>query len=210
MGINSKETAAVPSETLEIATRMFAGLGYDNTTTDMIIYAGADPEAVAAVGGKPGLYRAVMERAHHDLISVLGPAISRLTPDAPGLEQMVDVYLDFSVANPRVGALWLHRALCDAVDISDLESRYVATVYDRIIKVLAGKVNPHLDLQMAIMTVEWAVYGYTRGGVLNVEGYRGEPKDEALLQRFRGYLHYLIEAMLRDVPPQSGSPDRNQ
>lgn len=186
---------------LDIAARMFAGLGYDSTSVETIVCAGADREAVSAAGGKAGLYREVMKLGHEGVLAALEPAISQFTPDAPGVKRIADAFLDFSLDNPHVGALWLHRSLDDAADISDLESRYRAGVYERIVDGLRGVVNPDLDLQMAIMTVEWCVYGFIRGGILDKQGHRGNPYDKAVLKRFRKYLHYLVDAMLEDGQP---------
>lgn len=200
--------ADAPQEVLDIAGRMFAGLGYDSTSVETIICAGADREAVAARGGKAGLYREVMKLGHEGVLAALEPAISEFTPDAPGVKRIADAFLDFSLDNPRVGALWVHRSLDDAADISDLESRYLATVYERIADGLRGAVHPDLDLQMAIMTVEWCVYGFIRGGILDKHGHRGNPYDKAVLKRFRKYLHYLIDAMLSDGQPSAAPAGR--
>ncbi|MGI8334282.1 TetR/AcrR family transcriptional regulator [Actinomadura scrupuli] len=188
----------VPREVLDIAARMFAGLGYDNTSVRMIICAGADAEAVAAAGGKTGLYRAVMEHAHESVVSALEPAISQITPDAAGVKRIADAFLNFSIENPAVGALWLHRSLADAADISDLEPRYLATEYEMVRDAVRGAVSLNLDLQMAILTIEWCVYGFIRGGILDDQGRRVGPDDKAVLKRFRKYLHNLIDAILSD------------
>lgn len=192
------ENVGTLQDALDIAARMFAGLGYDATTIETIVCAGADPAAVAEAGGKPGLYREVMKLGHEGTLDALEPAIAELTPDPPGVKRIADAFLDFSLDNPQVGALWLHRALDDAADISDLESRYLAAVYGRITEGLRGVVDPNLDLQMAIMTVEWCVYGFIRGGIIDDQGRRGIPYDKAALERFRKYLHFLVDAMLGD------------
>src|SRR5690242_10164657 len=116
MNVDSPGNADASQEALDIAARMFVGLGYDSTSVETIICAGANRNAVEAAGGKAGLYREVMRIGHESILDRLEFAVSQVTPDAPRVKRLADAFLDFSLDNPYVGALWLHRSLDDAID----------------------------------------------------------------------------------------------
>lgn len=135
-------SAADQRETiLQIATRMFAALGYDGTSLQQIAEAaGFDIATVTSLlGSKRDLYLAVMERAHEADRTAIEAVMARFTPlspaDAPKMiHALADDYLDFCMSNPNVPALWAHRSLFDAQDITDLERRYVWPLHARIHK----------------------------------------------------------------------------
>ncbi|MEU7893905.1 TetR/AcrR family transcriptional regulator [Nonomuraea sp. NPDC049152] len=179
---------------LKAATQLFAALGYDGTTTRQIAEASGLNIATVNyhVGGKRELYLAVMERAHQGERAMLERAIA----DTEGLDlaervhRIADRYLDFYVDNPEVSALWLHRWLLDASDVTELERQYI-----RPLLTLVGDVTG-ADTEMAMWTVVWCVNGFVRGGVLDDEGRRRGADDPKALRRFRSYLHIVLHRAL--------------
>ncbi|MGP3933211.1 TetR/AcrR family transcriptional regulator [Nonomuraea sp. KM88] len=198
------ETAQV-AQILKVATQLFAALGYDGTSTRQIADAAGLNIATVNyhVGGKRELYLAVMERAHLAEKAALEQALDRLPGDDPaaGIHRLVDDYLDFCVDNPEVPALWMHRWLSDAGDITELERRYVQPLFAAVAATMrpiaeSGLIDARVDLEYAMWTVVWSVHGFAKGGVLDDQGRRRGAGDRAVLRRFRAHLHLTLHRML--------------
>ncbi|MFI6597603.1 TetR/AcrR family transcriptional regulator [Nonomuraea sp. NPDC050536] len=197
---------------LEIATRMFAALGYDGTSLRQIAEAaGLDVATVTTqVGHKRDLYLTVMERAHQADRAAIEEVMNQFAPlspaDAPRMiHALADSYLDFCVSNPQIPALWAHRSLADAQDITDLERRYVWPLHVQIRKSIqpaldAGHIDDTADFRYVLWTMIWCVEGFCYGDVLDDEGNRIEPDDQQGRNDFRRYLHILLDRLL--TPPQ--------
>src|SRR5690606_38987944 len=111
---------------IDAATRLFAALGYDGTSTRMIAEAAGLNVATVAyhVGGKRDLYIAVMERAHQIERALLSDAVAQVE-DAAGLLTLVDRYIGFCAAHPAAPAPGMHRSLSDAAGLLTLVDRYI-------------------------------------------------------------------------------------
>ncbi|GAA3068318.1 TetR/AcrR family transcriptional regulator [Streptosporangium carneum] len=194
---------------LRVATRLFAGLGYDGTSISQIAEAaGLDVAMVSeSFGNKRELYLAVMERAHlaesaglERSVAEIGAAPPEEAPAA--LHRLVDDYIDFCARNPEVPALWVHRWLSDASDVTELEPQYVQPlvqfVADALVPITAG--SP--DMRFVIWTVIWSTHAFSRGGVLDENGERRGPEDPETLRRFRAHMHKMVHCTL-ELP---GSP----
>ncbi|WP_353070562.1 TetR/AcrR family transcriptional regulator [Actinomadura opuntiae] len=187
---------------LDAATRLFAALGYDGTSTRMIAEAAGLNIATVAyhAGGKRDLYLAVMERAHQAERAALATAVAEMTPDAAGILAVVDRYVDFCAAHPEIPGLWMHRWLSDAADVADLENTYVRplmeTVVDAVAKVLPEGAADEVDVEYVAWTVVWCTHGFARGGVLRADGRRHGMDDAAALARFRANLRRIVTAGL--------------
>ena len=190
---------------LKVATQLFAALGYDGTSTRQIADAAGLNIATVNyhVGGKRELYLTVMERAHQAERASLEGSLARLPGDDPVIEihRLLDDYIDFCVCHPEVPALWMHRWLSDASDITDLERRYVqplmAIVTDALRPAVeAGVIDPAIDLEYTMWSVIWCVHGFAKGGVLDEEGRRRSGSDRVALRRFRAHLHLTLHRTL--------------
>ncbi|MFA1539919.1 TetR/AcrR family transcriptional regulator [Actinomadura monticuli] len=180
---------------LEAATRLFAALGYDGTSTRMIAEAAGLNVATVAyhVGGKRDLYLAVMERAHEVERSALEKAIAVLSPDPEGLLDLVDAYVDFCVSHPEIPALWMHRWLSDATDVVHLEEQYVRPLME-MVNEAARKAVPDegIDIEYVIWTVVWSTHGFCCGGVLDADGHRKGRSDQESVGRFRRHMRRTV------------------
>ncbi|MFC4058895.1 TetR/AcrR family transcriptional regulator [Planomonospora corallina] len=192
-----------PETILRAATRLFAALGYDGTSTRQIAEAvGLNIATVNYhVGGKRELYLAVMERAHQAELAVLEPAVKELTAAPPeekvaAAHRMLDVYVDFCAENPEIPALWMHRWLSDAGDITELERQYVQPLAAFVADALLPLAGEHADVEYTIWTVIWCTHGFARGGVLDQAGRRRGPRDVRAMRRFRAHLHSMLHQAL--------------
>ncbi|WP_030169261.1 TetR/AcrR family transcriptional regulator [Spirillospora albida] len=176
------------------ATRLFAALGYDGTSTRMIAdAAGLNISTVNYhAGGKRELYLAVMERAHQAERAVLEEALAAMTPDAAGVLGIVDRYVDFCAAHPEIPALWMHRWLSDAADVADLEARYVRPLLDMVVQAVRKVVADDVDVDYLAWTVVWCTHGFGQGGILDADGNRRGLGDPGALARFRTHLRRLV------------------
>ncbi|WP_449064265.1 TetR/AcrR family transcriptional regulator [Planomonospora algeriensis] len=185
-----------PETILRAATRLFAALGYDGTSTRQIAEAvGLNIATVNYhVGGKRELYLAVMERAHQAEMTVLEAAVKELAAAPPerkvaAAHRLLDVYVDFCAEHPEVPALWMHRWLSDAGDITELERQYVQPVVSFVADALLPLAGEHADVEYVIWSVIWSTHGFARGGVLDQAGDRRGPGDHRAMRRFRAHLH---------------------
>ncbi|MEU8147862.1 TetR/AcrR family transcriptional regulator [Nonomuraea sp. NPDC048901] len=190
---------------MKVATQLFAALGFDGTSTRQIADAAGLNIATVNyhVGGKRELYLAVMERAHQAERAALEGALGRLGGDDPvtGIHRLIDDYLDFCVVHPEVPALWMHRWLSDASDLTELERHYVQPLVVMVTDALrpsvaAGVIDNAVDLEYAMWSVIWCVHGFAKGGVLDEEGHRRGGSDTVALRRFRAHLHLTVHRML--------------
>ncbi|MEO5877675.1 MAG: TetR family transcriptional regulator [Streptosporangiaceae bacterium] len=188
---------------LVVATRLFASLGYDGTSTRLIADAvGLNVATVAYhAGGKRDLYLLVMERAHQAEHGALSAALTEFTPDPAGLHRLLDRYLDFCVARPEVPALWVHRWLSDASDLTQLEGMYAKPLVDtvgRAIELAMKEMDhdPQTDLEFTLWSFVWCIHGFGLGGTLDEQGRRLGGQDAPSLTRFRAHLHQLADRLL--------------
>lgn len=190
---------------METATRLFAELGFDGTSMRLIAEAaGVDVDVLTAqVGDKTRLYREVMKRAYHIERDALEAAIAHFVPTVDGLIELADAYLDFYAGHPQILALWMHRWLGDAVDVTGLEERYSQPLVDMVIDAVRDQIPPDVDADQLLWVIVWSVYGFLSGGLQHLRAQlTGEPGpewrhdiDAAALNRFRAFLHTLIRRM---------------
>ncbi|MEU6998231.1 TetR/AcrR family transcriptional regulator [Nonomuraea sp. NPDC046570] len=190
---------------LKVATTLFAALGYDGTSTRQIADAAGLNIATVNyhVGGKRELYLAVMERSAAAEREALEQATAELAGGDPvaAIHRLVDRYLDFCVDNPEIPALWMHRWLSDAADVTELEREYVKPLVSAVTGSLrpaaaVGVIAADVDVEYAVWSVIWCVHGFARGGVLDEEGRRRGAGDRTAVRRFRAHLHRSLHRAL--------------
>ncbi|MEV7006781.1 TetR/AcrR family transcriptional regulator [Streptosporangium sp. NPDC051022] len=192
---------------LRVATRLFAALGYDGTSAGQITEAaGVDLTTLnESFGGKRELYLAVMERAHLAELACMEGSIAEISTAPPGdplrdpvraVHHMLDRYIDFCVQNRDITALWMHRWLSDASDVTELEKQYVQPVVRRISETLRALTSDPKDLMFTRWMVTWSAHAFSLGGVLDQEGNQRGPDDPETLRRFRAYMHKTVHHAL--------------
>ncbi|TDC85891.1 TetR family transcriptional regulator [Actinomadura sp. 7K507] len=193
--MTSSDTAS--ERILGAATRLFAALGYDGTSTRMIAEAAGLNVATVAyhAGGKRDLYLAVIERAHLAERALLEDGVAQVG-DAESLLTLVDRYVDFCAENPEVPALWMHRWLSDAADVADLEERFVRPLVDLVAEAARKVVSADVDIEYVVWTVVWCTHGFGSGGVLGADGRRRGLDDPRELDRFRAHMRRLVSTLI--------------
>ena len=191
---------------LDAATRLFAALGYDGTSTRMIAEAAGLNVATVAyhVGGKRDLYLAVMERAHEVERAALRSALADMSPDAEGLLDLVDAYVEFCLSRPEIPALWMHRWLSDASDVAHLEEQYVRPLMDMVTGVARKVVPDDVDVEFVVWTIVWATHGFGAGGVLSADGQRRGVDDPQAVARFRRHMRRTVALAIGLASEQTG------
>ncbi|WP_106400946.1 TetR/AcrR family transcriptional regulator [Actinocorallia populi] len=193
-----ERAADVDERVLETAIRLFAELGYDATSLDMIAGAvGSDVSRSALLkDGKPGLYRAAFEHFYELDRQRFEAAAQGISHGVEGLHLLADTFLDFSLAHPEIGALWGHRVLKDAIDF-DFPERFTPPLEVMMTSRTWEGVHPDTDLQFLAWTVIWMVLGFTHTGLPHEDGRRRYADDPSALHRFRTQLHRTIDARVR-------------
>ncbi|MER5323317.1 TetR/AcrR family transcriptional regulator [Streptosporangium roseum] len=189
---------------LRVATRLFAALGYDATSISQIAEAaGLDVATITRqAGGKRELYLAIMDWVHETELASLHKAVKGAPVTSPEqanalVYRIIDQYLDLCVAHPEIPALWMHRWLSDASDVTELELRYTRPMGEIVKSALApalagGYIDPDVDLEYLLWSMLWCVNGFSQSGVLDEHGNRRHMDDPEVLRRFRALLHRMI------------------
>ncbi|MFE3455044.1 TetR/AcrR family transcriptional regulator [Nonomuraea sp. NPDC059194] len=189
---------------LQAAIRLFAALGYDATEIGQIAEAaGLSTKAVSSqFGAKRDLYLAVMERAHTTHAAVVEAKVRDLQAAPPAekvaaVHRFIDAYIDFAAEHPEVPALWMHRWLSDARDVSNLEAEYVQPLAEFAIEnIIPATEAEDADVHYTINTLVWCVHGFVLSGVFDAAGRRRGPDDPRALRRFRAHMHQMIHRTL--------------
>ncbi|MFC4117650.1 TetR/AcrR family transcriptional regulator [Nonomuraea zeae] len=189
---------------LRVATRLFAALGYDSTSTQQIAEAaGLDVATVSAhFADKRELYLAVMAEAHRILAAVIEPCCDALRAASPegkaeALYRFIDGYFEVCLEYPEIPSLWMHRWLADASDISDLEAMSALPLTRYAVDAVATVAAPvDADPLFITYTMVWCIHGFSLSGVLDKTGRRRRLDDDAATARFRAHLHQLLARAL--------------
>jgi AcrR family transcriptional regulator len=201
---------------LQVATGLFAALGYDGVSISQIgEAAGLNTATITPhFPTKRHLYLAVMERAQQVLTSVIDNRAGDLKAASPeerpaALHRFIDGYIDLCVEHPEVPALWMHRWLSDASDIEELESLSAQPLAQYAIDSITALAEPaHADALFTTYTMVWCIQGFSLSGVLDTTGQRRRPSNPDALRRFRAHMHQLLERLL-GLTPSAKPPSDN-
>jgi AcrR family transcriptional regulator len=196
---HDSEADEAEARLLRTALQLFASVGYDGTTTEMLAdSAGVDSGAIVKAGGKAGLYRSVMEFTTNSLKDATREALSRVTRDRIGLHELLDCHLDFYFEHPETQFLWAQRSLSDAADLTDIEERYGIPT-DELIKNAfkdSGLLEEADEHQMTTWVFSWCIRGFILEGVRRRDGVVVGQEDEQACIAFRSCMHRLLDALL--------------
>ncbi|MCD0449632.1 TetR/AcrR family transcriptional regulator [Actinocorallia sp. API 0066] len=181
-------TARAPREALlETAARLFADLGYDQTTSALIaVSAGVPVKTITEeFGGRRGLYRAVYQRLQEWEFELV-ETYFREGMTLEELHRFADIHLDLLDEKPHVAALRVQRWMHDAVD-TEIEGDFVRPQADRVIAALTPLCREGVDPTLAMWMLSWMAQLHTLGGI---PGERPGP-------RFRRHAHAMIDTLMR-------------
>ncbi|MFF0525643.1 TetR/AcrR family transcriptional regulator [Actinomadura nitritigenes] len=200
-------SAVTHQQVIDIATRLFGELGYDGVSLNLIADAlGTSSTTINEVAGdKRAVYLEVTRQAFESEHRMMEAVVSRAEPGQRTLHQIVDAYLDFHLTHPQVRALWAHRWVADAADISELEDRYARPLLTMAARKIRDVVPPDVNAYYLLGTMVWCVHGYLGSGVLERSKGMRSPDDPEVVASFREHLHVLMERLLIPqelVPPR--------
>ncbi|MEN3540865.1 TetR/AcrR family transcriptional regulator [Microbispora sp. ZYX-F-249] len=203
---------------IQVATRLFAGLGYDGT--DMRQIADAAGVDVTTLRGrfsdKRTLYLAVMDRMNRYHNAVLEKGVKDLVTAPPerkiaALHALLDLYVDFCCRHPEYPALYTFRWLSDASDVPEPEPMYAAPAAQFVSDSIAPLVTaPDVDVDYMINSVIWCVHSFVQSGVYDRSGRRYGHDHPGALWHFRRHLHRMVHRtlLLPGEPPPVERPSR--
>jgi AcrR family transcriptional regulator len=188
-------------EITRAAWDLFAALGYDGTTMEMIADAAGVPAARVReeFGGKLEIFQLILERAHAADAQVLRELGKGYTGGPEGLHSFVDRYLDHCCDSPKITALWMQRKMLDAVDLRDVDRKFSYPPVARIVSGVGDIYKPGLDPELVAWMLIWYIQTFAYSGIPVPDGQRLGCDDREELARFRRQLHLVIDALLADV-----------
>ncbi|TNY35500.1 TetR/AcrR family transcriptional regulator [Thermomonospora catenispora] len=195
-------TDVAEEQVIEVATRLFAGLGYDVTTLDMISGALGVPTSriVELTGGKRELYLRVMERLFEAKYTAVEAAADGVETGREALHRMADRYLDFYAAHPDYLALWEHRSVSDASDITDVEDRYMRPLLRLVARRIRADAPEDIGAYAIVGVILWIINGFLSTGVLAPRQGMKRADDPETLEYFRTVMHTVIDRLLAPPP----------
>lgn len=190
---------------LDVATRLFAGLGFDSTSMTMIAESsGITPDALTAkVGTKTELYTAVIGRARQLVRDRLAKIPAVLDPPTrQGLARTIDITLDAYADNPLMLKLWLQHRIGDASDLGDVEGQALLPGYSWYANLLRDAAPEDLDIDYILTAIRWLIEGFLSGGIIHSdpEQHPGHPQGlhhtASDLEDFRAFLKQAMHRLL--------------
>ncbi|GAB2815466.1 hypothetical protein GCM10022221_11720 [Actinocorallia aurea] len=199
----TEPTSETGERLLNAALGLFAELGYDQTTSQLIADVAGLPVAAIRTefGGKREVYLAVVKHVHEEEQALLDGMVATYTHDAAGIHRLIDQYFDHFVDHPREAALWMQRRMHDAADLRDIERLYSSPQIAAVSELTADLVRPEIDMELVIWSIVWSVQTFVFGGIPSADGGHVGTGDRKTVARFRRHLHSSIDPLLRDDAP---------
>jgi AcrR family transcriptional regulator len=193
---DSAPGAAESARIRDAATRLFAGLGYDGTTTDMIAdTAGVPREAVLEAGGRRELYRRILEHYCQEQCAILDGIAARFTEDDDRMAIVLEHLMDFYLEHRDLVAIWRQRRMLDAADMDDIERLYQEPIHRKVLAVLGPDIVQSPPFQLISVVVAWCLLGFTTGGAPRPDGTLLDPEDPQARALFRAYMLELLDKL---------------
>lgn len=199
-----KNRLADHEKILSTATTLFAELGYDHTTNEMIASSAGVPVAAIAenFGNRKQLYITVFQRLQEERQKFLKDVVGGDCLARPGqYHDVLDRLLDYAYEHPEFAALWMQRWLNDAADI-DIEEIFALPRIEAARRRAEEIFREDADPELIVWTVSWLIQVFVRRGASGALT-RDDPRA---LARFRRYLHTLMDPFLKEDAADAERP----
>ncbi|GAB2854580.1 hypothetical protein GCM10022221_62610 [Actinocorallia aurea] len=190
-------------QVIEVATRLFAGLGYDMTSLELVADSvGVPVSTVVALGGdKRELYHQMMERMYEEHRARIQTVVDETESPYVAAHQIADAYLDVFLENPELLALWAQRWASDATGIPEIEDVYTRPLMQMSARKIKDAVPADLGPYAFLGVMIWCVNGFLGTGLLAPKKGMMRSDDPQARKYFRTILHIVVDRML--TPPPS-------
>jgi AcrR family transcriptional regulator len=183
------------------AKRLFAGLGYDQTTSEMIARsAGVSAGFVnGECGGKQQIYRDIFRNIDIQAQDVRSSLL--MESDRPGrerLHRLLDELFRYFEQDREAAAIWRQRSMGDAADLSDIEEDFAKPAFENVISVTGDAFRDDVDVELMMGTIIAATDSFFNGMIVPL-GVSGDEPDPAEIARFRRHIYALVEPFLRSA-----------
>ncbi|MDX6741553.1 TetR/AcrR family transcriptional regulator [Actinocorallia sp. A-T 12471] len=191
---------------IDVATRLFAGLGYDMTSLELVADSvGVSVSTVVGLAGdKRQLYLQMMDRMYEEHRGRIQEVIDRTESPYEAAHQIADAYMDVFLANPDLLALWAQRWASDATGIPEVEDLYTRPLMQMSARKIKDVVPPDLGPYAFLGVVIWCVNGFLSTGLLAPKKGMLRSDDVQARNYFRAILHIIVDRML--APPPTTPP----
>lgn len=188
---------------LMTAESLFAEIGYDETTLQMIADAVGLPLSFVTgeFGDKGHLYTAVMQGVRDRGEEVMKKHLESCGHDAASLHLLADSALDHFLQYPQDAALWMQLRMQDAADLADVGRRSSFSQLTRTLELMGGGLRQELDPVLVLETIFWSVQCFIRDGVFDETGFRVGREDPGTVDRFRRHLHQMVDCFTAGTAP---------
>ncbi|ROO87514.1 TetR family transcriptional regulator [Actinocorallia herbida] len=181
----------------QAAARLFASLGYDGATADMIAEsAGVDRSTIESMGGKSGLYHRILQTSFDEQMLLFDEVEKTFTPGLRGLQRFTEEIVEYYFDHLDIAAIWHHRMMADAADLQDIEARFRDPAVRRAAAIVGMSTSDNPDYELVHTVGGWCIYGFfmqgipTNGGPpLTAQTPEGRVKFRSMMIR----LHDLLE-----------------
>lgn len=108
---------------------------------------------------------------------------------------LTDHAVGFYVEHLEELAVWRHRAMSDAADMTDLEELYREPIRRKAAQLLGGGPAKDLEFHLLFSVFGWRLVGFATRGIPQSDGSTLEPEDPRAQALFREYMAELLERL---------------
>ncbi|WP_160573518.1 TetR/AcrR family transcriptional regulator [Actinomadura physcomitrii] len=184
-------------QVVAVAKRLFADLGYDQTTSEMIARSAGVPMSFVTdeCGGRQQIYRRIVQEIRDRAQEVLASLLAEEGLSARGrFRRLLDELLEYFSRDREGAAIWRQRSIGDASDIQGVEDSYAKPAFDAFARLVGDALRPEVDVELMTWTLMSAIDNFFNGIPY---GVGQESPDPVMVERFHRHIHALVEPFFR-------------